>query len=46
MKIYIVTEGRENIIRFATLNKKLAEDIKDIFHYMGLEIKEFELLGA
>ena len=45
VKVYIVIEGSENIIRFATLRKDIAEQICDAFAYLGLKIVEHDLIG-
>lgn len=45
MKVYIVIETSENIIRFATLRKDIAEQICQAFSYMGLRIEEYDLVG-
>lgn len=46
MKIYIITEGSENIIRGVFHSKKLAQQVVDAFHYLGLDLKEFDLIGV
>lgn len=47
MKVYIVVEypSTENIIRFATLRKDIAEDICNSFAHLGLRIQEVDLVG-
>ncbi len=45
MKVYIVTEYTESMIRFATLNKELAVQICNTFPQLGLKINEVELIG-
>ncbi len=45
MKVYIVIEGCENIVRFATLRKDIAEQIVEEFSYLGLGILEKDLIG-
>lgn len=47
IKVYIVTENyQENIIRFATLRKDIAEDIDKAFPHLGLKIHEIDLIGT
>lgn len=46
MKVYVVTEGMENIIRFATLRLDVAEDFYKSFSHLGLKINELDLIGT
>lgn len=46
MKVYVVTEGIENIIRCVTLRQDIAEDIYKSFLYANLTIQEFDLIGT
>ncbi len=45
MKIYIIVEHYENIIRMVCLSKKLAEVIVSSFSHLDLKIIEIESIG-
>ena len=44
MKIYLITESSERMIRCATLTPEKAQQIVDCFQYIGLEIHEVEVI--
>lgn len=45
MKVYIITEHNENIIRMVCLSKQLAEVICDSFSFLDLRVTEKEAIG-
>lgn len=46
MKVYVVTEGLDNIIRFITLRQDIAEEVVRSFSHLGLNIQELDLIGT
>jgi hypothetical protein len=45
VKIYIILDGSENIIRGVFHSKKLAEQVREAFSFLGCRIEEFDLIG-